>query len=321
MKVQTIKFVSAAFAALLFLTTGTRAEVLKPGEIVYSRAATVQGGNCDTGAVWVVGQDGSNDRFITLGFHPRISPDGRFLLFKRFNPNSLCSPFAIGAMWWRRELATNRETQISENFTGSSGHFFSPETNRAGGQIIQSDGNVLCRMNLDGTNRVCAFIPNIDPIRGAGHPSVRGTDNLLLVQNFLDNSDGGLYTLNYDTFLNRQKIPNTIGRDLNPSWSNDGQTIAFAAYPTGRAEPYFFTNLFKINPDGSNRTQLTFLNNLPSGEGFSYSLIWTLDNSTILNAAKINGVAGIYKIASDGSGNILGTIPITPGAAPECSAR
>lgn len=103
-------------------------------------------------------------------------------------------------------------------------------------------------MNTDGTNRVCTHIPRLDPLRGAGHQSVRGTDNLLLVQNFLDNSDGGLYTLNYDTFLNRQKIPKTIGRDLNPSWSNDGQTIAFAAYPTGRAEPYFFTNLFKGGP-------------------------------------------------------------------------
>ena len=302
-------------ASFFVFTSDASAVVLKPGEIIYSRASTSPNGNCATGAVWVVGQDGSNDRFITLGFHPRISPDGRFLLFKRFDPNSLCSPFGIGAKWWMRELATNRETQISENFTGSSGHFFSPETNRAGAQIIQSDGAPLCRMNLDGTNRVCAFIPNIDPIRGAGHPSVRGTDNLLLVQNFLDNADGGLYTLNYDTFQNRQKIPNTIGRDLTPSWSNDGQSIAFASYPLQRAEPYFFVNLFKINPDGSNRTQLTFLTQ-PIGEGFSYSLIWTKDNAAIINAAKLNGVAGIYIIMADGSG-AMSQIPITPGAAPE----
>ena len=132
-------------------------------------------------------------------------------------------------------------------------------------------------MNRDGTNQLCTFIPNLDPIRGGGHPSVRGSDNLLLVQNFLDNADGGLYTLDYDTLQNRQKIPNTIGRDLSPAWSNDGQKIAFAAFPTNRGEPYFFTNLFKINPDGSSRTQLTNFTQ-PFGEGFSYSLIWTLDN-------------------------------------------
>ncbi|MCY7346197.1 MAG: hypothetical protein LH614_08225, partial [Pyrinomonadaceae bacterium] len=308
--------IMSATAFVWFSPAIASAQILKPGELIYSRAATVLGGNCDTGAVWAVGQDGSNDRFITLGFHPRISPDGRFLLFKRFSSSSLCSPFGIAPEWWIRDLARRTETQIALNFQTSLGHFFSPETNRAGNQIVFSDGAGICRMNLDGTNKVCANIPNLDPIRGGGHPVVRGSDNLLLVQNFLDNADGGLYTLNYDTLLNRQKIPNTIGRDLSPSWSNDGQKIAFAAFPPNRGgEPYFFTNLFTIEPNGANRTQLTFINP-PNGEGFSYSLIWTKDNQTIINAAKLNGVAGIYKIAADGSGNIT-QIPVTAGAAPE----
>lgn len=315
MKFQLINIVLAASVALMPLALGIEAAVLKPGEIVYSRAATVDGGNCDTASIWVVGQDGLNDRFITNGLHPRISPDGRYLLFKRFNPSSICAPFQIAPRWWIRELATDRETQIAFNFQSSSGHFFSPETNRGVNQIVESDGAGLCRMNLDGTNRVCTNIPNWDPIRGGGHPVVRGSDNLLLVQNFLDNADGGLYTLNYDTHQSIQKIPNTIGRDLSPSWSNDGQTIAFAAFPTGRGEPYFFTNLFKINANGLNRTQLTTFTQ-PFGEGFSYSLIWTKDNSAIINAAKLDGIAGIYVIKTDGSGEIA-RIPITAGAAPE----
>ncbi len=316
MKVQKIKIAFAAFAAMLFFTTGALAQILKPGELIYSRASTAPNGSCDTGAVWAVGQDGSNDRYITLGFHPRISPDGRYLMFKRFDPSSLCSPFNIGFKLWIRDLATRRETQISEQFRPSVGYFFSPETNRGANQIINNDLNQLCLMNADGTNRVCTGVPALDPIRGAGHMSVRGTDNLLIVQNFLDNADGGLYTLNYDTLLDRQKIPNTIGRDLNPSWSNNGQFVAYASFPGNRGEPYFFTNLFKIKPDGTGKTQLTLLNNPPPGEGFSYSLVWTNDNSTLINAAKINGVAGIYKIAADGSG-IISQIPISPGAAPE----
>ena len=36
----------------------------------------------------------------------------------------------------------------------------------------------------------------------------------------------------------------------------------------------------------------------------------------ILNAAKLNGVAGIYKIDANGGG-VLGMIPITPGSVPE----
>ena len=319
-KITTILLLFLTAAFVCFAPTNASAQILKPGEIIYSRAPTVPGGNCDTAAVWVVGQDGSNDRFITQGLHPRISPDGRFILFKRYDSSILCAPFFNGApQWWIRDLAARRETQISQNFRIAFGHYFSPDTNRAGNQIIQDDINTLCKMNLDGTNRVCLGFGTLDPIRGSGHMNVRGGDNLIVVQNDDNNPNnvGGLYTLNYDTFLNRVKIPNTTFRDLNPSWSNDGQTIAYALYPTTRSEPYFFTNLFKIQPDGSNKTQLTFVNNMPFGEGFSYSLVWTLDNSMLLNAAKLNGVAGIYRIAADGSGNILGRIPITPGAAPE----
>ncbi len=300
-------------AAFVRFAPDASAQILKPGELIYSRAANV-GENCSSGAIWAVGQDGSNDRFIAQGHHPRISPDGRYLMFKRFNSSSLCSPFSIASEWWIRDLARRTETQLTFNFQPSSGHFFSPETNRGANQIVFNDGAGICLMNLDGTNKVCTNIPALDPIRGAGHSSVRGTDNLLLVQNFLDNADGGLYTLAYDTLQNRQKIPNTIGRDLNPSWSNDGQKIAFAAFPTNRGEPYFFTNLFTIAPNGGNRTQLTFITQ-SLGDGFSYSLIWTKDNQTIINAAKLNGVAGIYKIAA-GNGAIT-QIPITPGAAPE----
>jgi hypothetical protein len=315
MKVTTVKYLFAILAAVLFgMTAGVSAQILTPGELIYSRAANVEE-NCSSGAIWAVGQDGSNDRFITQGHHPRISPDGRYLMFKRFNGSSLCSPFSITPEWWIRDLARRTETQIAGNLQPSTGHFFSPETNRDGRQIIFGDGAGICGMDRDGANKLCSYIPALDPIRGGGHPSVRGTDYLLLVQNFMDNADGGLYTLDYNTLANRQKIPNTVGRDLNPSWSNDGTKIAFAAYPNARAEPYFFTNLFKINADGSNRTQLTNITQ-PFGEGFSYSLVWTKDNSAVINAAKLNGVAGIYKIATDGSGTIL-QIPISAGAAPE----
>ncbi|MEP6703194.1 MAG: VCBS repeat-containing protein, partial [Acidobacteriota bacterium] len=149
-----------------------------------------------------------------------------------------------------------------------------------------------------------------------GHMSARGGDDLVVLQNYDNVSDSGLYTLDYDTLLNRQKIPNTALGDLDPSWSYDGQLIAYANTEIGsRGRIGPFLNLFTIKQDGSNKTQLTFLSP-PPGEGFSYSLVWTLDNLTILNAAKLNGVSAIYKISATGGG-ILGTVPITPGAAPQ----
>lgn len=326
MKTQRTKYSAAwsgilFFAAFIWLVPVASAQILKPGEIVYSRAPT-SGSNCDTAAIWAVGQDGSNDRFITLGMFPRISPDGRFILFQRFRPNESCIPFGNGApIFWLRDIAAGQETQISQNSAVSFGHFFSPETNRADRQIMFDDGTAICTMNPDGTNRNCLVgnLGQLVPMRFAKHPSVRGGDNLVAIADHENNSqpDGGIYTLNYDTLGNRQKIPNTSFGDLSPSWSNDGQTIAHAFLPSigGRTQPYFFTDLFKIQSDGSNRTQLTTVNTQP-GEGFSYSLVWTLDNQTILNAARINGLTGIHRIAVDGSG-ILGVIPITAGAEPQ----
>ena len=320
MKTQRLKFTRTvalfltAAAVVWFAPVTTSAQLLKPGEIVYSRAATVPGGNCDSATIWAVGQDGSNDRLITHGLHPRISPDGRLILFKRFPPEAACGPFFNGApRWWIRDLTTMQETNILNNFLISFGHAFSPETNRSDGQIIFDDLQAVCRMNLDGSNRTCNFFtPRI-----WGHMSVRGSDSLVAMGVYDTNlvSLSGLSTFTYD-FANLQKIPNTGLGDLDPAWSNDGQAIAFASLPSGgRQEPYFFSNLFKIDLDGSHKTQLTFLDP-PQNEGFSYNLVWTLDNSTILNAARINGVAGIYKISANGGG-ILGMIPITPGAAPQ----
>ena len=310
---HTVSAFSVLIFALCFASVWVSAQILKPGEIVYSRVATVPGGNCDSAAIWAVGQDGTNDRFITNGLHPRISPDGYLILFKRFASNTSCGPFFNGSPeWWIRDLRTKLETHISNNFLISYGHYFSPETNRADNQIIFDDAQGICRMNLDGTNRVCNFFTP----RRYGHLSVRGGDNLV-VMDYVDSSfpaANGLYTLTYDV-TNLQQIPNTGIGDRSPEWSNDGQTILYANYPVNRSYPYYFANLFKIKPDGTGKTPLTNLN-LPIEEGFAFSPIWSPNNSTVIAAARINGIAGIYRFAADGSGTFA-RIPITNGADPD----
>ena len=320
MKTRKIKFTTmlsaTLFAAAAFVwlapVVASSQTLLKPGEIIYGRTFTTGQQTCVTMSVWAVGQDGSNDRLLfTNALHPRISPDGRFIMFKRFVAG-LCIPFTGAAEIWIREVATGRETRITD-FTAPYGTFFTPETNRADNQIIFDTSGVICRINLDGTNRVCSTMGVVQSPHS--HPTVRGGDYLSVVASgSTDPAIGGLYTFPYN-LTNAQRIPNTTRLDRSPAWSNDGQTIAYGFDPETRGNPYFFTDLYKINPDGSNKTRLTFLNP-PLGDGFSYPLIWTADNAAIFNAARINGVAGIYKIAADGSGNILGRIPTTAGNTP-----
>ncbi|HQU82507.1 MAG TPA: FG-GAP-like repeat-containing protein [Pyrinomonadaceae bacterium] len=313
MKIDNIKL-AILFAALSFLATANlQAQMLKPGEIVYGRTQSETNGACATAAIWAVGQDGSNDRFVTFGRHPRISPDGRKLLFKRWASNVSCSGgFEGGFGWFIRDLATGVETLIASQNGGSTGAFFSPETNRANLQIV-ADGNAqMCNLNTNGATAIC-YGTQI-PIQGFGHPSVRGGDFLIAAQNYDDFpvDIGGLYTLNYDR-TNLQKIPNTTFLDLAPSWSNDGQWISYALYinPCCRTGPYFFLNLFKIKPDGTGKTQLTNVT-VPAGSGFTYSLVWSQDNTIIYNAAKLNNTTGIYKIDANGGG-VLGRVPTTAG--------
>ena len=120
-KINLIAFPVVVLAAMLYLLApNAQAQILKPGELIYSRAANV-GENCSSGAIWALGQDGSNYRFIAQGHHPRISPDGRYLMFKRFNSSSLCSPFSIAPQWWIRDLA--RRAIMTETVSGMRPYF------------------------------------------------------------------------------------------------------------------------------------------------------------------------------------------------------
>ncbi len=81
---MTVGFTKVSFLFALLVLPGILAgQQLKPAEIIYSRMPTdVNAPRTGTNqpSVWAVGQDGSNDRFITYGAKPRISDDGRFLV-------------------------------------------------------------------------------------------------------------------------------------------------------------------------------------------------------------------------------------------------
>ena len=319
---------------IISFASAAAAQPPKPTDIIYSRMpanifTSPTGANSPT--IWVVGQDGSNDRFITDGTLPRISDDGRFLLFKRFSLPSHFDPFWIYPEFFVRELATGQETLIiPPSFDEpSAGHFFSPASNQGNYEIVYDCGERLCKINRDGTNRFRFPWLNAE-YSFDNFPAVRrGGDQLIALSNHLVTPNvGGLYTIDI-AGSPRQKIPNTTCRDFHPAWSNDNQFLAFGTiftncdnnFPAISTYPYWVTNIVKIKPDGSARQPLT---NYPanadctqsSANCFTLGYVWTEDNSKVIAAGRINGVKGLFAINADGSG-AFSQIPVTPGNAPD----
>jgi FG-GAP-like repeat len=332
MNARTIKY---AFFLIFILTVAATAQILKPKEIIYSRLPNnvnqpPTGLNQPT--IWAVGQDGSNDRFITYGTKPRISDDGRFLLFNRFtnNPASY-DPFGGYGDFVVRDLSTGQETVIiSLSFnTTISGLSFSPESNQGEYEIIADNSSFMYKFNRDGTNIFRFPWENSDYIYDDFPAVRRGGDQLIAFSNNSPTTNiGGLYTVGI-TGLPRQKIPNTTCKDFHPAWSNDNQFIAFGTvytncspnFPNISYYPYWISNLFKIKPDGTGRQQIS---NFPANPDCSlntancltFGYVWTEDNSKIIAAGRINGTKGLFAFNADGSG-AFSQIPISNGNAPE----
>ncbi len=330
---------SAMILAIVFLFALTAtAQQLKPKEIIYSRLPTdlnsaPTGANSPT--VWAVGQDGGGDRQIAVGMEPRISDDGRYLLFRRIIAAQgdvlHYNPYVNEAhgQLWVRDLANNSETMIFDFSTGNQrliGYYFSPFSNQGNFQIILDYGTLFYKMNLDGTGTTA-----IDPYSGGGFPRENDTfpvlrrGDSLLAGNNRDRSSFGLMTRTLGSEPPFDVV-NTNGSDYNPSWSNDNQLLGFTTLrsqgcfdlnPSAGScnYPYFFNKISKIKPDGTGRTQLADLSGTNTN-GIAFGTIWTEDNTKIIAAARINNVAGLYTINTDGSGTST-RIPISSGNAPD----
>jgi Tol biopolymer transport system component len=88
-------------------------------------------------------------------------------------------------------------------------------------------------------------------------------------------------------------VPNTSYGDTVPVWSPDGEWIAFMG----------LDGLYKIRPDGSDRTQLFSL--LPFFDAMLSSGAWTPDGDWIVAPVELAGVASLHAFRADGSGLTL----------------
>ncbi len=272
-------------AGLLLSATGAgtpRSAALLPakaGTILYSRT----GGSSD-GTIWTAKADGSGDNQITVGDVPRLSPNGKMIVFLKGGGTN---NFARGSVWVRK-LSNGAETLIYPN----SDFVVNFSWTTDGQRIVFDSGCSVLRMDADGTDVITLFGGDCfsdapvspDGATFAFHNQYTGIG--------LANIDGG----------NKHFIASTVG-GFWPMWSPNGKLLSYVGSDG---------NLYKIRPDGSGQRKLT---TLASGEAFNGAAPWTGDGANLIAAGTVGGTTGLWVVPA-GGGTPSRPIAITAGAAP-----
>ncbi|HQU85553.1 MAG TPA: hypothetical protein PKY59_20635 [Pyrinomonadaceae bacterium] len=256
---------------------------IKTGHIVYNRFQA--NANVD-GTIWVVYPNGSDEHFITDGSNPRLSPNGNLLAFKRKRQVTTDINFNYGL--WVLNLTTGVETEIFYQGDFLVGFDFTPDSLN----LIFDWGCNIYQIGANGSNLFTVVTgtcfddqPVVNPLNGR----------------LAFHSQNGIFTTSDINGSNRQQVPNTGANDFIPSWSKDGQFLAYIHYDGVSAAPYSCDSLYKIKPDGTGKV---LLKNLTGTDRFGLTGAWSPDGTKIYMPARIGGITGIYEVATDGSGTI-----------------
>jgi hypothetical protein len=255
----------------------------------------------NVGTIWAINLDGSNDRLITSGARPRMSPDGRFLAFLREN-----NPFNSQGNLWVRDMLTGQERRVVQN------------TEFIIGFNWNIDSRTLYFDNACALWRVNAIDGSIAPLPMANDcfddcPAVHPADGRIAFHSLNSNpAIRGLYVTPPGGGV-RQRLPINGLVATWPAWSPDGQQIAFVDSLINGVIS-FGPDLFVVNPDGTGLHQIT---SLGGGNGFLTGAQWTSRSDALVAAGFIFNNNGLWVIPLTPDRTACASTPIrlptTPG--------
>jgi Tol biopolymer transport system component len=197
--------------------------------------------------IYVMNADGSSQTRLTeFGEFPSWSPDGTRIAFSYVGKLYVVNADGSGLT----HLANNSNSPTWLPDGRHIAYFLGTI------YIVKIDDNGMIRL-LNGTGPNCGLLDtNFQPIRcQASIPNARwadwSPDGQQIVFEFFERDDRNydIYKMNSDGNLTR--LTNHPSRDTHPTWSPDGQRIAFMSERDGNEEIYV------MNADGSNQIRLT----------------------------------------------------------------
>ncbi len=251
-----------------------------------------------TGSVWAINLDGTGDQFVTTGTRPRVSPDGRWLVFTREG-----TPFLSLGNLWLRDLTTGDERRlfINQNFVvlydwlnDSSGLVFDYEcgiyTIDLAGAVVDLPMQNDCYDDAPAVNpfdgRIAFHSLNIAPLRGLYQSDATGTT--------------------------RERFNLPVAGPAWPSWSPSGTMLSFANVRPGTGTGQ---NLYTMPSDGSEVHQLTGF--IDATNGFPFGALWSPQGDALVGAGSIRGVNGLWVLPlNETASACVGSpyrLPTTPG--------
>ena len=210
--------------------------------------------------------------------HPTWSPDGRRIAFSLDGEIYAINADGTGLV----NLTNFKSTDDSEPSWSPDGRrivFVSYDGNREGNSDIYV-------MNADGSEPARLTTPQTNDLNPSWSP-----DGLRIAFTSWDVYIGlpKIYVMNADGSEPARRLTNdNDGWEWEPSWSPDGQRIAY------RSE-HDYSDIYVINVDGSERTQLTY------SEGFDSAPTWSPDGRHIAFVSDRDGVYDIWVMGADGS--------------------
>jgi len=216
--------------------------------------------------IWVMNEDGTDQRFLTEGIAPDWSPDGKRIAY------------VLGNQIWIMDADGSNERQITRSNTYKVGPSWSPDGKEMAFILVKNPGShtdpqpQIGIMNSDGTNeriltgedRVNVRIEAdgtktiLETAHDANAPSWSAVENKIAFWSGIENQYGQVWVINSDGTGSKQltEEPNHRNND-DPSWSPDGKMIIFSTGRSGRNE------LWVMNSDGSDERKIHDIDAFP----------------------------------------------------------